>query len=105
MFGRKRQLKIALAALHYYADETTWKRRGKHRNGDPVKYARAPFTTDHGKRARQALGLISKPTLVMRLLGRQPVDLGEFRATVPAPAAARRPDEVQARAMYEMEAE
>ena len=91
MFGRKRQLAIALAALSYYADETTWKRRGKHRKGDPVSYDRAPFTSDHGARARHAMKLISTPSLgglpAIRLFQRKPERLGEFRPKVPAPLA------------------
>jgi len=92
MFGSRRklerQLQHALGALRYYADESTWKRRGKHRKGDPVQYARAPFTHDHGSRARTALRLIDAPMAaapsgLSRLFGRRPVDLGRFSPTVP----------------------
>lgn len=84
MFGRKRQLAIAIAALRYYGAETTWRRRGKKDDYQP-----APFTTDHGKKARAALESMrdeeTRP-LLARLFGRRPVSLGHLRAPqVPAP--------------------
>lgn len=86
MFGRKRQLAIAVQALRYYGDDTTWKRRGK--NDD---YQPAPFTTDHGKKARAALESIRDEetrSLLSRLFGRRQVALGHFRPPqVPAPLA------------------
>ena len=84
MFGRKRQLEIAIQALRYYGAEATWKRRGRNDGYQP-----APFTTDHGKRARSALERMqveaSRPLLsrVASAFARRPTRLPDFTPSVP----------------------
>ncbi|PMQ04201.1 hypothetical protein DyAD56_16050 [Dyella sp. AD56] len=79
MFGRKHQLAMALQALRYYGNEETYRRRGRKDDYQP-----APFTTDHGKRARAALEAIrddqarSVLSRVGALFRRRPTSLGVF---------------------------
>jgi len=65
----REELQQVEAVLAYYGDQNTWKRRGK-REG----YRPAPFTRDHGARARQALDIVraalrQRPGLLARLRG------------------------------------
>lgn len=85
MFGRKRQIEVMRQALLYYANRDTYRRKGKHPKGSPVKYKHAPIVDDHGSTARLALRRVDSMA-AFRWFRRKPVDLGNLH--LPAPRAA-----------------
>jgi|GEM_PF-5384806 len=86
MFGRKRQIEVMRQALLYYANRDTYRRKGKHPPGSPVRYKHAPIVDDHGSTARLALRRV-EGMAAFRWFRRKPVDLGTL--TMPKPLAAQ----------------
>lgn len=88
-----RKLKTARKALLYYANRDTYRRKGTHPQGSPVRYKAAPIVDDHGSRARVALREIEATSaaaiLFRKLLGRQPSKKKYGPPQVPAPLASR----------------
>lgn len=82
MFGRKRQIEVMRQALLYYANRDTYRRKGKHPKGSPVRYKHAPIVDDHGTRALKALREVEriKPFGIFR---KKPVDLGNLHLPKP----------------------
>lgn len=74
MFGRKRQIEIMRQALLYYANRDTYRRRGVHPKGSPVRYEPAHIVNDNGSRARVALRLVEHGGL-LSIFRRKPVDV------------------------------
>ena len=75
-------------ALLFYGCAETYKRRGIHPKGSPVRYALAPIVHDHGGRARAALEALQRGSLRHRIrrLFRRKRSAGMPREiTVPAP--------------------
>lgn len=83
----EQRLEHAIEALKYYGEPTTWTRSGR---GET--YKAAPYTEDHGERARAALRVLlapaSQPGLFARVRSALKSPSPErIRITVPTPAA------------------
>ncbi|MEV8518622.1 hypothetical protein ABZR86_02380 [Dyella marensis] len=75
-------------ALQFYACAESYKRRGVHPKGSPVRYEASPIVRDHGGRARAALEELHRRrifTRIRRLFRRERKDWGPRVITVPGP--------------------
>ena len=75
-------------AMLFYACADSYKRRGVHPKGSPVRYEASPIVRDHGGRARAVLQELQRRrffTRIRRLFRREPVAVGPRVITVPGP--------------------
>lgn len=83
----QRDLDRALAALAYYGSEETWQRFGIHEQGQPKRFAPAPYTFDHGRLARHVLAVSARklpPSRAVRGLWRTFLARVRRGASIPA---------------------